>query len=101
MDALAETQADEAQPRYPGMGGFRHRTRHVEMKYRFSPDRALFRQSPPAGVAHPRRTVAEYAFAHEIDIGIVFVGRPMLLEILEERRPVRLEAMHLEIAQRK
>ena len=42
-----------------------------------------------------------HAIADEIDIGVIVVGRPMALEIVEEGRPVGLEAMHLEIAQRK
>jgi hypothetical protein len=33
MHALAETLADEAQPRQAGMGGFRHCALHIEMEY--------------------------------------------------------------------
>jgi hypothetical protein len=49
---------------------------------------------------HARSAIAHRAVANEIDIGVVLVSRPMPLEIVEERRPVRFEAMHLEIAQR-
>ena len=100
MHARPEPLADEAQPGNPGMGGFRHRSLHVEMKHRFCAARALLGQAPPASIAHARRAVAECALADEIDIGVILVGRPMALEIVEERRPVGLEAMHLEIAQR-
>lgn len=44
---------------------------------------------------------ARHALAHEIDIGVIVVGRPMTLEIIEKGRPIGLEAMRLEIAQRK
>jgi len=32
---------------------------------------------------------------------VIVVGRPVVLEIVEKGWPVRLEGMHLEIAQRK
>ena len=34
-------------------------------------------------------------------MGVIVVGRPVVLEIVEKGWPVRLEGMHLEIAQRK
>ena len=71
------------------------------MKDRFRSARALLSQPPPAGTAGARRPVAHETIADEIDIGVVIVGRPVALEIVEERGPVRLESMHLEIAQRK
>jgi hypothetical protein len=46
------------------------------------------------------RALSADALAHEIDIGVIVVGRPMALEIVEEGGPVWLEAMRLEIAQR-
>jgi hypothetical protein len=65
------------------------------------PARAFLGQAPPASVAHACRTVAEPALTYEIDIGVVFVGWPMLLEIIEESGPIRLQTVRLEIAQRK
>ena len=59
MHAGAEALADEAQPGNPCMGGFRHRSLHVEVKHRFRAARALLGQTPPAGIAHTRRAVAE------------------------------------------
>ena len=100
MHALAQPLADEAQPRNPGMGGFCYRSLHVEMKHRFCAAGAFLGQPPPARVARARSAVAAYALANEIDVDVL-VGRPMPLEIVEERRPVGLEAMYLEIAQRK
>ena len=41
------------------------------------------------------------AVADEIDVGVILVGRPMALEIVEEGGPVGLQSMRLEIAQRK
>jgi len=61
----------------------------------------LLGQAAPPSVAHARRAVAECAIADEISIGVVVVSRPVMLEIVEKNRPFRLEAMRLEIAQRK
>jgi len=41
MHTLPELPPDEAQPRNPGMGGFRHRALHVEVKHRFCAAGAL------------------------------------------------------------
>src|ERR1035437_4431166 len=82
------------------MGGFRHRSLYVEMKDRFGTTRALLGQPSPARVPHAHRAVTYGAVTDKIDIGVVLVGRPMPLEIIKESGPVRLEAMHLEIAQR-
>ena len=100
MHARPKPLADEAQPRNPGVGGFRDRSLHIEMKHRLRAAGAFLGQPPPAGIAHARRAIAVDAVADEIDIGVVLVGRPVALEIVEERRPVGLQAMHLEIAQR-
>ena len=82
------------------MGGFRHRSLHVKMKYRFRTGRTLLGQPPPAGIAHARRAVAYGAVADKIDVNVVFVGRPMPLKIVEEGGPVGLKVMRFEIAKR-
>ncbi len=74
------------------MGGFRHRALHVEMKHRFRAAGAFLGQAPPAGIAHARRAVAGDAVAHEIDIDVILVGRPMALEIVEEASASRAAA---------
>jgi hypothetical protein len=71
-----------------------------EVKHRFGAAGALLGQSPPAGIAHTRRAIPDRAMPYEIDIGVVLVGRPVPLEIVEERRPVGKQPMHLEITQR-
>ena len=101
MDAGPEPLADIAQPGDAGMRGFRHRPLYVELKDRFRAARAFLSQPPPAGIAHPRRTITHRALTYEINVGVILVGRPMALEIVEEGRPVGLQAMHLEVAQRK
>ena len=80
------------------MGRFRHRSLNVEVKHRFRAAGALLRQAPPARIASASGAIAHHALADEIDIGVVVVGRPMALEIVEEGGPVGLEAMRLEIA---
>src|SRR5207237_4057557 len=98
MHAAAQLPANEAKPGNSGMGGFRYRSRHVEMEDGFGAAGADLGQPPPARIAHARRTVAANTLAHEIDVGVIFIGRPMPLEILEEARPVGLKPMRLEIA---
>lgn len=44
-------------------------------------------------------TVAHRAVAHEIDGGLVLVGRPVALEVIEKGRPVGRQAVGLEIPQ--
>jgi hypothetical protein len=58
-------------------------------------------QSPPQGIARARRAFANRAVAHEVDIGMIVVCRPVKLEIVEKCLPIKFEAMCLEIAQRK
>jgi len=88
MHTGAEALADEAQPGNPRMGGFRHRSLHVEVKHGFRAARALLGQPPPAGITHARRAVPQDTVADELDIGVILIGRPMTLEIVEEARPV-------------
>jgi hypothetical protein len=62
------------------------------VKDRFRAAAALLGQSSPLAIAHPRHAVA-YRHRDEIDIGVVFVGRPMALEIVEEGRPIELQVV--------
>jgi hypothetical protein len=48
-----------------------------------------------------RRAITDRALSHEVDIGVILIGRPMALEVIQECRPVGLEAMGLEIVQQK
>jgi len=70
------------------------------MEYGLGAAGADLGQPLPARIAHARRTVAGEAIAHEIDIDVL-IRRPVALEVVEERGPVRHEPVHLEIAQRK
>ena len=100
MYARAKALADQAKPGNAGMRGFGDRSLHIEMKYRFCTTRTLFSQAPPSSAARSRRAVAVDAITDEINIGVIVIGRPMALEIVEERRPIGQQPMHLEIAQR-
>jgi hypothetical protein len=44
--------------------------------------------------------MAERPVPNKINIGVIFVGWPMALEVVEEGRPVGPQAMGLKIAQR-
>src|SRR5262249_10794463 len=84
MHTGATAMADEPQPGNPRVRRFRHRALHVELKHRLSAAGALLGQPPPTGIAGARCAVAHHALAHEIDIGVIVVGRPMALEVIEE-----------------
>jgi tRNA U54 and U55 pseudouridine synthase Pus10 len=49
----------------------------------------------PTGAAGARRAVAHHALADEIDVGVIVVGRPMAVEIIEESGPIGFEAVRL------
>ncbi|MFC7538836.1 hypothetical protein ACFQU2_04345 [Siccirubricoccus deserti] len=49
---------------------------------------------------HPRGAVSSAAIADEIDIGVILIGQPVPLEVVEEARPVQREAVRLEVAHR-
>ena len=100
MDARPKPLPDEAQPWNASMGGLGHAALHVEMKHRFGAAGARLGQAPPAGTAGARRAGADRPIADEIDVGVVLVGRPMALEVVEERRPIGKQPMPLEITQR-
>ena len=74
--------------------------RHVEMKHRLRPSGPFLCQPSPAGIAGPRRAVTCRSLANEIDVGVVLVGRPMVHEVVEKRRPVGFQPVNLEISQR-
>ena len=101
MDPIAQRPPDEAQPRDSGVRGFGHGPLHVEMKHRLRPRRSLFRQASPAWATLARRAVPGCAIAHEIDIGMIGISRPVPLEIIEKSGPVWQEPMDLEVAQGK
>lgn len=60
---------------------------------------------PPFGDATPTGTAGTgFAFtprtvADKIDVDVFGIGRPVLLEIIEEGRPVRFKVMDFEITQ--
>lgn len=80
-------QADIAEPEQPGMGGLRNRAGHIEVKDRLRAS-SLLRYAPPPRASASSCDVAANAFAHEVNIGVIMVCRPMTLEIVEERRPI-------------
>ncbi len=101
VNSIAQRTSDMKQPRDSGMRGLSHGPLHIEMKYRFGPGRSLFRNAPPARASLSRSAVSGRAEAHEIDIGMTSIRRPVPLEIVEESGPVWQEAVDFEIAQGK
>ena len=68
MHVRTEPFADEPQPRHAGMGGFRYRALHIEMKHGLGATGAFLRQSPPARIARARRAVAHDNLPYKIDM---------------------------------
>ena len=80
------------------MGGVRHRSLHVEVKDGFGAAGAFHGQPPPTGIPHPRRAIPGESIPHEIDIGVVCVGRPVAVEVVEEVLPIGWQAINLKIS---
>ena len=83
------------------MSGLSHLSWHVEMKNGLCSTSPLLCEPPPAGVSLSSRTMASRSEADKINVDMIFVGRPMLLEIIKKEWPVEQEPMLLEIAHRK
>src|SRR5712672_192537 len=66
--------------------------------FRFCP---RLRQASPPRIAASSSGVATLAFPNEIDVGMIRVGRPMLLKVSKKRGPVLGQTVFLEIFQRK
>jgi hypothetical protein len=62
------------------------------MKHRLCAASALLGEPPPTGIANARRAVAHHAVAHEIDVGVVVVCRPMPMEIVKGTKGVLLRS---------
>ena len=99
MHPLAQLPAQVQQPRYAGMRGLGDLARHVEVKHRLGRAGPFLRQAAPAGIAGAIGAVAVQTVADEIDIHVVFIGRPVPLEVFEERRPIGRQVVNLEIPQ--
>lgn len=97
---LAEPLADEQELGDAGMRRLGDRPLDVKMENRFGSTCALLGQPSPSGIAATGRTIAQRAVADEVDIGVIVIGRPMALEILENSRPIRQKTMRLEVAKR-
>lgn len=74
---------------------------HVEVEDGLGRPGALLGEPFPSRVPAASSAVAGQAVANEVDIGVRAIGWPISLEVLQERRPVRRQPMHLEVAQRK
>ena len=82
------------------MGGLRHRTLHVEVEDRLGCTGPLLRHAPPARIPGPGGSVSHRAIPHELDADVVPIGRPVVLEIVEEGRPVQRELIGLKVWKR-
>ena len=100
MHAFAELLAEVAQPRQTGVGGLRHAALHVEVKDGLRAA-AFLGHPPPTGITRAFGPIAMRAVPDEIDIHVVVVRRPVVMEVIEEQGPVGWEAVGFKVAQRK
>jgi hypothetical protein len=85
------------EPRQTGECRFGDRTLNVEQEDRFGGRRPPFRQTEPSGLTHPLPAISHVAVPDEVNVDVRFVGRPMLLEIEQEVRPVSGKAVAVEV----
>src|SRR5665213_281928 len=70
---------------------------NVEHEDRFSGGCPPFGQTEPSILAHSLPALSHVAVPYEVDVDVRFVGRPVLLEVEQEARPVPWEAVAVEI----
>src|SRR5262249_18849716 len=58
-------------------------------------------EAPPAGATGAGRAVANHARTHVLDGGVVTIGRPVALKILQKSGPIVRELVSLEVRVRK
>src|SRR5205085_12019829 len=85
----AEPPAQIEQPRQARMRRLGDAALHVEVKDRLRASSAELGQPPPFRVSATRHSLARRAVADKVDVHVIVVRRPIALEILQERRPVR------------
>ena len=90
-----------ANPGQARVRGFGHRSRHIEVKDGLGCSGTFLGQPSPASVAGTGHTIAADAVTDKIDIGVVLVGRPMVLEVIKKCLPIRWQVMSLEIPEGK
>jgi hypothetical protein len=54
-------------------------------------------QAAPPGITHAIGTVSVKTIPYEINIGMIFICRPVTLEIVEKRWPVRQQMVNLKV----
>jgi len=82
------------------VSGLGHTALHIKVEDRLRLG-SFLGHPPPARTSRTHGTIPVVAVSDAIDIHMVVVGRPVVLEVIEELRPIWLEAMDFEVAQRK
>src|ERR1017187_9116842 len=97
MDRSLAPVSQVEEPWESGERRFGDRALNVEKENGFCGGRPPFGQAEPSVLAHPLRALSHVAVSDEVDIGMRFVGRPVLLKVEQEARPVPWEAVAVEI----
>src|SRR2546428_6529331 len=101
MHPATDLPTEEDQPRQPSVCRFGHGPLNVKMEDGLGCSGAHFSQPPPAWITGTCRSTADGALAHEIDVCMVSIRGPMMLEVVKECRPVMRQAVLLKVRQRK
>ena len=72
------------------MRRFGYRTLYVKVKDRFGRTSPFLCQATPTGIARAVGAIPSKTIPNEINIDIITICRPVVLEIVEKGRPVRL-----------
>ena len=84
MRPTTKMPAEIAQPGKTRVGGFCNGTGDIEVKNRLGRAGVQLGKTPPTGIARARSAVPVDAVADEIDIHMIVVSRPVLLEIIQK-----------------
>ena len=87
-------------PGDPRVGRLGDLALEVEVENRLGAAGPPLGEALPLSVARPDRGLAQLPVAHEVDVDVLAVGRPVALEVVEETVPVGEEVVLLEVGQR-
>src|ERR1017187_2498567 len=99
MNATGSPQPDVPQPGKSAMRRFRNRPLHVKVKDRLRAAGSYLRHSPPSSLSNSRASIAADPLANKVNVNIL-IGGPVLLEVVQECRPVERQPVFLKIPER-
>jgi hypothetical protein len=99
MNAWTELLSQVTQPREAGVCRLGYTSLDVKVENRFGLAAAQFGQATPPGVSFALYSTAAESISDEIDVGVVLIGRPVLVKIVEKTVPVGRQVMVFEVSE--